>query len=249
MSKNEYGWFGRYQSWEEAQKQCSGYDSQIIVERVKDALLKVKHGEAAFERDSVTFDKPEYVWPVLAALLWNAAQGGGKMNVLDFGGSLGSSYFQYERFLKNLAVNWSVVEQKIFVEYGKKYFEDERLTFYFDLQEYTTERKADVILLSSVLPYLPDPYSVLETLLQLAAPLVIFDKMPFLLEGDSDVVTIQKVPPSIYEASYPAWFFNEKKFHEFIGRKYEVVAEFTDEDSANIPSVFKGIIATLKPAT
>ena len=80
-------------------------------------------------------------------------------------------------------------------------------------------------------------------------PLVIFDKMPFLIDGEKDIITIQKVPPAIYEASYPAWFFNEKKFLEFLGRKYDVVAEFPDDDTANVPSVFKGIIAKLKPTT
>jgi hypothetical protein len=44
-------------SWEKAQKKCSGYDNSIIVNKVKDAVLKVKSGEAKFERDSVLFDE------------------------------------------------------------------------------------------------------------------------------------------------------------------------------------------------
>ncbi|HRP59240.1 MAG TPA: hypothetical protein PK833_02995, partial [Vicingus sp.] len=60
LSSFFYGWTGNYKSWEEAQKKCSGYDSEIIFNRVKNALLKVKSGEAVFERDSVIFYKIQY---------------------------------------------------------------------------------------------------------------------------------------------------------------------------------------------
>src|SRR3989338_10464854 len=65
---------GNYKSWEEALKHSNGYDASVILEKVKIAALKVKRGEAAFERDSVAFSKEEYVWPVLAILLWVASR-------------------------------------------------------------------------------------------------------------------------------------------------------------------------------
>jgi hypothetical protein len=66
--------------------------------------------------------------------------------------------------------------------------------------------------------------------------------MPFLEQGTSDLLTIQKVHPSIYNGSYPAWFFNEDRFLDFIEKKYEVVETFSGPDKANIPSVFKGLL-------
>lgn len=36
-----------------------------------EATLKVKRGEAVFERDSVLFDEIQYSWPVTAALIRN----------------------------------------------------------------------------------------------------------------------------------------------------------------------------------
>ena len=54
-SQRKYGYFGIYDSWEEARKHSSGYDSDKIIEKVKDAALKVKNGEAAYERDSIVF--------------------------------------------------------------------------------------------------------------------------------------------------------------------------------------------------
>ncbi len=89
---------GDFATWEEASAQCAGYDAEDILAKVLAATLKVKSGEAACERDSVLFDDIEYAWPVLAGLMWAAARNGGKLNVLDFGGALGSSYFQNRKF-------------------------------------------------------------------------------------------------------------------------------------------------------
>ena len=50
-------WSGDYKTWEDAQARCTGYDSEIILDKVKNSLLKVKNGEAIYERDSVLFDE------------------------------------------------------------------------------------------------------------------------------------------------------------------------------------------------
>jgi len=48
---------------EEAMELSTGYDSERILGKVRDSLLKVKRGEAVYERDSVLFDKVQYSWP------------------------------------------------------------------------------------------------------------------------------------------------------------------------------------------
>src|SRR4051812_28170712 len=83
-----YGWFGNYTTWEEARKQCTGYDDLAIVEKVKSSVLKVKNGEAAYERDSVLFDEIQYSRPLLDAFQQVAAGSSGVLHVIDFGGSL-----------------------------------------------------------------------------------------------------------------------------------------------------------------
>ncbi|MDV3001980.1 MAG: hypothetical protein N5P05_003586 [Chroococcopsis gigantea SAG 12.99] len=79
-------------------KDAEGYDKDIILETVKNSLLQVKEGQAIYERDSVLFDKIEYSFPVLTMLLKVALENDSKLSVLDFGGSLGSHYFQYRNF-------------------------------------------------------------------------------------------------------------------------------------------------------
>ena len=79
-----YGWFGNYPNWEAARSDATGYDADLILEKVKAALLKVKRGEAVYERDSVLYDQVQYSWPLLAGLMWIAAQRNGRLNVVEY---------------------------------------------------------------------------------------------------------------------------------------------------------------------
>lgn len=223
---NKYGFFGNYSSWEDALKDSDGYDSDLILEKVRDSLLKVKEGKAVYERDSVLFDKIHYSWPVLAGLLRIASANKNKLSVLDFGGSLGSHYYQYKQFLSDLdELRWSIVEQEKFVRCGKQLFENEQLKFYSDLETCLKHEQPDVILLSGVIQYLEYPYRLLECLLDCNIKHIIFDRTPF-IKGCRDRLTVQRVPPQIYDASYPAWFFNLDKFMSFFSDKYQLLLEF-----------------------
>ena len=66
---------GNYKSWEEAERDSTGYAGPEILRKTRAALLKVKAGEAAFERDSVVFKLMEYEFPLLAGLSRAAAIG------------------------------------------------------------------------------------------------------------------------------------------------------------------------------
>ena len=43
-----WGWFGDYSTWQAAEAACIGYDSVEISEKVRNAAIEVKNGEAAF---------------------------------------------------------------------------------------------------------------------------------------------------------------------------------------------------------
>ncbi|UJS18593.1 MAG: methyltransferase, TIGR04325 family [Candidatus Jettenia sp.] len=237
-----YGFFGNYSSWDEAKKVSTGYDSDLILDKIRDSMLKIKTGEAVFERDSVVFNTIQYSWPLLAGLLWIASKNDNKLSIIDFGGSLGSTYFQCKNFLSNLDdLKWSIVEQSKFVTCGKEMFEGEQLRFFYDLESCQAQVRANVILLSAVLQYVENPYSFLEKIINMDFKYILFDRTPFLEKG-KDRITIQKVPPCIYTASYPAWFFSKEKFLDLFSERYKLIAEFDAHDKANIPSVFKGFI-------
>ena len=223
--KPAYGFFGNYRDWAEAKADSRGYDYAEILEKVRGATLMVRDGRVAYERDSVTFDKKQYSWPVLASLLWIASQHDDKLNVLDFGGSLGSSYFQNIDFLKHLSeLRWNVVEQKNFVEVGRKDLAGEHLHFFASIEDCLKDSRPHALLASSVIQYLEKPYEWLEKLISYGFEYIIFDRTAFF--ADKDRLTVQKVRPGIYDASYPAWFLNEKKFNAIIEKEYKLIADF-----------------------
>ncbi len=239
---SHYGLFGNYPSWEAAMKDAVGYDSDVIINQVRDSLLKVKEGKAIGEKDSCLFEKIQYSWPVLAGLLRIASIKGNKLSVLDFGGSLGSYYYQLRHFLSDLdELRWSIVEQEKFVRCGQELFENNQLKFYYDIETCLIEENPDVILFSGVIQYLPYPYGFLENLVKYNFEYIIFDRTPF-IEGGQERLTVQKVHPSIYEASMPAYFFNQDKFLSYLEKFYDLLVEFESQDRVNIPSQFKGFI-------
>jgi putative methyltransferase (TIGR04325 family) len=224
--KSPYGWFGDYKSWEALTTLSGGYEADAILDKTKTALLKVKTGEAVYERDSVLFDKKIYPYSLISALLYAAIECGNELNVLDFGGSLGSTYYQVRDVIPSpVRLHWSVVEQENYVRCGQESFEDEILKFHFTIEESMAARKADVLLLSSVVQYLEKPHEFLEGIQRYGFKYILIDRTAFIKNNLPDRLTLQVVPPEIYEARYPAWFLNEKKFLEHF-QEYDIKMEF-----------------------
>lgn len=220
------GWFGDYSSWAEVMALTEGYDAGFILQRTKNSLLKVKNGEALYERDSVIFDRKEYPFPLLSFLLHSAAIKGRSLNVLDFGGSLGSTFFQIREFLTpNVCHSWNVIEQSHYVESGKAHFEDQQLKFYYNIDACLADKEIDFILVSRSVQYLEEPHLFLQKLADYHFDFILFDRTAFHYETN-DRLTVQHVCPDIYEAAYPSWFFDEEKFLNHFTDKYNVVADF-----------------------
>jgi putative methyltransferase (TIGR04325 family) len=244
----EYGFIGNYDSWESAQQQSSGYDSSLILERTTAACLKVRSGEAAYERDSVIFDEIQYAWPLLAGLMWIAAVSKGRLNVLDFGGALGTTYYQNRQFLRGLSsLRWNIVEQPLYVERGRALFENDILRFYDSIQECLQQTSPQVMLLSAVLQYLKDPYGLLHEIFQHPFAFVLIDRTPF-QDKPTDRLCVQRVRPDIFDASYPAWIFSITKFRSVLSHR-EIISEFTSFESGDRYGVeFKGFIISERTA-
>ena len=242
---SRYGLTGNYLAWQEAEAASGGYDAEIILQKTAEALGKVKRGEAIYERDSVLFEYLEYAWPVLSGLMWVAAHDGGQLNVLDVGGSLGSTYYQNRTFLDKLdSVHWNIVEQPRHVELGRQVFQDERLRFYQSIDTCLAATQPNVILLSSVLQYLEDPYSLLDRLQGIPCSFLIID-LTFFWAGSYDRLCVQHVPPQIYPASYPAWIFSWPRFRSILSLHWNIIADFDDQVhmAAPVPLNYRGLIA------
>ncbi len=237
-----FGWKGNYKTWEEAQKRSTKYDADEILTKVTNSLLKVKNGEAIYERDSVLFDEIHYSWPLLTGLMFSSIKTG-KLKVLDFGGSLGSTYYQNKKFLDEIEnLSWSIVEQKHFIKAGKENFENNRLKFYYTIEECMEKENPNVLLLSGVLQYIEKPYKLLDEILKYKFDYILIDRMPFSL-NNKDKIKLQIVPTNIYKASYPCWFFDEQNFKKYINSKgFNIVEEFEALDGSSNEYIFKGMI-------
>ena len=85
-----------------------------------------------------------------------------------------------------------------------------------------------VCIFSSSLQYLEKPYEVLTDLFQYDIPHILVDRIAF-LDTPNDRITIQKVPPAYYDASYPCWFLGKQKFLAFMSTHYSLLENFKNE--------------------
>lgn len=222
---------GDYRTWAEAEHASTGYSAANILERTRSAMLKVKNGEAPYARDSVVFDELVYPFPVLAGLLRARAADKNQLSVLDFGGSLGTTYYQCRDFLTATGpFRWSIVEQPEHVNCGREEFADERLRFYTSIDECLAREEPNVLLLSGVVQCLSNPHEFLADILKREFPHVIVDRTAFFAH-DRDLLTVQHVPEWIYRATYPAWFLSEKRFLSCFSTCYRLVASFPASDA------------------
>jgi putative methyltransferase (TIGR04325 family) len=198
---------GDYPNWSSAAAAARGYNAANILDIQRAAMRKVRDGEAVYERDSVLFDEIEYFFPTLASLLLIASRNGNRLSVLDFGGALGSSYYQNRAMLAHLEhLSWHVVEQPHFVAAGQAEFQNDQLRFFPTIAESAAASSPDVVLLSSVLQYLESPLAFLANVMALKPHYILVDRTPVLDAGRERIV-VQTVPPSIYPASYACRLF------------------------------------------
>ena len=244
LRKDKISFEGPFSSWEKASAQSTGYDATHILDKVLAATLKVRAGEAAFERDSVLFDTPKYEWPMISGLMWAAAKNNGKLNVLDFGGALGSSYFQNKKFWDTLPeLQWNIVEQPNYVSLGKTHIQNEQIRFYNTIESYKKEHTPNVILVSGVLQYLSDPFTTISELIALKSPLIVLDRIT-VNATQNHAYYVQHVPETIYKASYPCISFSEELLIQAF-ESYDLVTEFQSlpfPALTKINTFFKGYI-------
>lgn len=113
-------------------------------------------------------------------------------------------------------------------------------------------REVNVIILSGVIQYLEDPYIFLNKMFTYRIPYLIFDRTIVFEDREAnDRLTIQRVPPEIYRASYPCWIFNERKLGFYIRDSYALVADFIAHIGTTINlgdkrALYKGYIYEIK---
>jgi putative methyltransferase (TIGR04325 family) len=239
-------WAGQPANWKDALAASSGYSASNILAQVLRATEQVARGEACFERDGVVFNRPDHAYPLLFALLDEAVRNDGELEVLDFGGSLGSTYRQCRPMLDSLRrLRWCVVEQPQFVDAGRASFSTEELSFAGSLPSQHSHVRPHVLLASSVLQYLADPHAVLDQLPATGASTLFIDRTP-VSDLPHDRLCIQHVPASIYPASYPCWILSRSLLMARLEKNWSLRAEFPCAEGSvrtddGVPFTFVGL--------
>lgn len=229
-----------FDSWSKAQAKCSGYDSDGIAQALVRASRRVRDGEVAYERDGVEFDSIQYSWPLLAAIL-AASRIRNRLRVLDWGGSLGSTYRQNKAFLSAAGVEleWVIVEQPHLVEIGTREFSDANLSFRTGLESIPVGF-FDLVVFASSICYVENAQHILDQVKQLEPRAIVIDRTPFALKGP-ELIGVQRVGRGIYRASYPIRVFSPRWLEDQLSPNYRKVSEWTCDLQPDPESISKGM--------
>jgi len=226
-----YGYSGTYDNWADAMTSSGGYQDPQIAKIVCESARSVFLGKVMYERDSVTFASRQYSFQIAAALMWVGLHNNRSLKVLDFGGGFGTSYVQNKPFLAMLdKVTWTIVEQKTFINEARRHFQKFGLIFSENIFQSLSEDKPNLVLLSSSLQYVENPWDVLTGIVESEVEMIVFDRTLFSDES-LDFITQQRVPEAIFSALIPVWVFSESKFIEFMDRRYKLISCFKSSQS------------------
>ena len=222
LRQKTWEYSGDYSSWQDAAKNTLGYDTAEILEKVFYATEQVLTGKAVFERDSVLFYQEEYNIPLLKAL-FQVARKKGRLHVLDFGGALGSVFFQNSGLLKSAVedIEWIIVEQPAFFEASKKLVFEKELRFCKTVEEAKKSTEVDVVLFSSVLQYLENIAEITDQVQNI--DYIIIDRHPEFTVKKSPQITVQNIRKPIYNASYPVKIYGCGELEKHFLEKYTLL--------------------------
>ncbi len=221
---------GNYKTWKKAKKNSDGYEDKKIFEKVKKNFLLSRKLKNRYEQDSLIINKPRYSLSSSLGIILSAKVLK-KINIIDYGGSLGTIYFQYKKIIDNIQlIKWNIVEQDAFVNFGKKNIKDKKINFYSNLNECLLKQRPNVFFASSSLQYVEYPYKILKKVSNFKnIKFIIIDKSPF--HPNVETIKIQHNPRSIYKQSYPVHIFNKSKMIKFMHKNhFQLIDSFECEN-------------------
>lgn len=146
-------------------------------------------------------------------------------NVLDVGGGSGVHYHLLKSQFKKINLKWTILETKEMVKSNKNNHTDE-LIFISEIN-LVSQDKFDLIFLSGVIQYIPNPYNFLEKVFKINSKSIVITRTSFINNGN-EFYRVQKsllsengpgpLPKEIREQNiyYPEYLFSSEKFESFL---------------------------------
>lgn len=232
--KKKYGFCGKYTNWELAVQQTTGWETSIILEKIKQSTNQLEIKNDSFERDGEIISSSNQNYPIMYSILNSVDLEKRDLKIIDFGGSLGTHYYRYKPFINNtIKVLWAIIEQKKYVDIAKSKNNNPEIIFHYSISEAKILNNYDTFFSSGTLQYIEKPYDLINEITNHKFSHIIFDRL-FFIDDIEEQITTQSVDPNLfYEASFPVWLFNEMKFKNYLTQNYNLISEFKSEDDDN----------------
>lgn len=219
-------WEGPLDTWAEAVAASDGWASAPLLEKTLDLSLKVARGELAAQQDTITLTRPRYSATVLAFIAMAAADGA--LDVVDFGGSLGTNFDLNAAILRPYLdagrCIWRVVELPETAALGREHRQTETLHFHDALTD-VPKAPGQAIIFTGSLQYVEEFGRVLDEAVARAPGVIAFDRL--LTTEDPDHAIYVQRPGSWYPAHLPVRAFSRARFvEEMTSMGYTLAAEF-----------------------
>lgn len=188
---------GQYSSYMQALDASTGYSDSHILSKVLKATKAVLSREYAYERDGFLFNsfpKDLKIYTILSKLDLEGS------TVVDFGGGLGGLFINNKNIFASCS-SLIVIEQESFAIAGTRLANEYNLPIQFITDMHSIQVAPRVVVFSSVLQYLPNPYDILKDALRLCPEYIILDRTAF---GPDEFWSIQ-INDGVYtnNATYP----------------------------------------------
>lgn len=232
-------WKGPFNSWKEAdiysQKIFGNYSNNSILKKVIKATNLANKKKGSYERDGHVINSLEYRFHIISIIFHHYYNNNKKSyNVLDVGGSLGTTFYQNKKFLLSLKkLSWSVLEQKNFVEYANLNLKEPKLNFFSNINKVLL-KKYDLIILSGTLQYLENYKEIFEKLIKLKSKYIILDRTLESANNEKTKIFVQINPKKLIESSYPVRIFNYKDLFLPLKYNYELIANIFEDTLRNL---------------
>jgi putative methyltransferase (TIGR04325 family) len=213
---SDWGWFGEYETWEDAKKKSLGYEQNYILDKKINTFLRIKSNESVYELDTLLYNEPILNFQLLYVLSYISLEQSPELTIIDFGGSLGSAYYWVKNLLpKKIKYNWFIIEQKHIVKAGQEQFEKANLKFIENFEAYHVNnlKMPDLLVLCGALQCIESNAFIFDEIEKHKYPYVFIDRTPFFDDVEKEEsITIQKIPAHYYEqeTTFPCRIFNLK---------------------------------------
>ena len=225
-----------YSSYEEAMLDADGYEDELLTKVVvAKGKQFAKNIETHNELDLMSLRS----FVGLAASLRKS-----KLTVIDFGGAAGTHYYIAKSILKDVELDWRVVETEAMVAEAKRQgLEKNELRFFADLDSATGQGSIDLVFASGSVHYTPKPYKFLASLAAVNARILMLTRTPItefpcviLQHSALSANGVGGIPKELgiedKFLSYPATMMDKSRVEEILSSFGEIILRIEEDKAA-----------------